>query len=130
MNTKTLIIVVLLLACVAGGIFLVQHIQRAPELTPTPTPVTTISTTTPATSSASFTFAQVATHNSVESCYTVIRNNVYDLTSWVGEHPGGKKAILGICGKDGTAAFKGQHGGQYRPEQTLARFKIGGLIAQ
>lgn len=128
MNTKALIIVVLLLACVAGGIFLVQRGQQAPEPTPTPAPAT--STTTPATSSASFTLAQVATHNSAESCYTVIRNNVYDLTSWVGEHPGGKKAILGICGRDGTAAFEGQHSGQYRPEQTLATFKIGTIIAQ
>ena len=77
---------------------------------------------------AQFTFADVETHNSAASCYTVINNNVYDLTSWVGEHPGGKKAILGICGKDGTAAFEGQHGGQPRPAEELAGFQIGVLM--
>lgn len=87
---------------------------------------TTPTTPTP-TSSTSFTSAQVATHASEASCWTSINGNVYDVTSWISKHPGGKRAILSLCGHDGTAAFEGQHGGQARPESELASFKIGTL---
>lgn len=71
--------------------------------------------------------AQVATHNSADSCWTVIRGGVFDLTTWINQHPGGPDAILSICGIDGTAAFDNQHEGQGRPEQLLAQFRIGTL---
>ncbi len=74
-----------------------------------------------------YTMATVATHNSVTSCWTVINDNVYDVTSWIAKHPGGKQAILGTCGKDASAYFNGQHGGQPQPVSTLATFKIGTL---
>lgn len=74
-----------------------------------------------------FTMASVTTHSSADSCWTVIRGGVYDLTQWVTKHPGGKSAILRLCGTDGTAAFDGQHKGQGRPEDTLTTFKIGTL---
>jgi cytochrome b involved in lipid metabolism len=76
----------------------------------------------------SFTAAQVAAHASVASCYSSINGAVYDLTSWISQHPGGSAAIKGLCGKDGSAAFNGQHGGQGRPESELAGFKIGTLV--
>lgn len=83
--------------------------------------------TTP--SAQTYTSAQVATHNSASSCWTIIRGGVYDLTVWIGQHPGGERAILGLCGTDGTAAFDRQHGGSGRPEDTLTSFKIG-VVAQ
>jgi cytochrome b involved in lipid metabolism len=82
---------------------------------------------TPAPTAKTFTMAQVATHKDATSCYTVVRGNVYDLTSWISQHPGGEKAILGLCGKDGTAAFVNQHGGRPRQENELATFQIGTL---
>ena len=75
------------------------------------------------------TMAEVAKHNSAASCYTAISGSVYDLTAWVNQHPGGKEAILSLCGTDGTAAFKNQHGGQKKQEDTLATYKIG-LLSQ
>jgi cytochrome b involved in lipid metabolism len=54
-----------------------------------------------------------------------VNTNVYNLTSWINSHPGGSRAILGMCGKDATTAFLNQHGGQKRPEQELATFFIG-----
>ncbi len=75
-----------------------------------------------------YTFAEVATHSNASSCWTIIRSEVYDLTTWIGQHPGGEKAILSLCGKDGTAAFEGQHGGQQKQEETLAKFKLGAYI--
>ncbi|MFM8205838.1 MAG: cytochrome b5 domain-containing protein [Actinomycetales bacterium] len=45
----------------------------------------------------------------------------------MGKHPGGAAVIKAICGKDGSASFNGQHGGQKRPADFLAGYKIGEL---
>lgn len=74
-----------------------------------------------------FTMADISTHNSDSSCYTVIRGEVFDLTSWIGQHPGGDDAIRSICGKDGTSAFVGKHGGKAGQEAKLDTFKVGKL---
>jgi cytochrome b involved in lipid metabolism len=73
--------------------------------------------------------AQVALHASASSCWTVIRGSVYDLTTWISQHPGGEQAILQLCGTDGTDEFVGQHGGSPQQENKLATFKIG-VLAQ
>jgi cytochrome b involved in lipid metabolism len=74
-----------------------------------------------------YTITEVSQHADVQSCWSVVHGNVYDLSSWISQHPGGERAILGMCGKDATDAFDGKHGGQPRPEQELAGFKIGTL---
>jgi len=74
-----------------------------------------------------YSFEEVQTHNSKQSCWSAIRGKVYDLTSWISNHPGGEKAILSICGKDGTEAFIKQHGGKDNPEKVLSQFEIGEL---
>jgi cytochrome b involved in lipid metabolism len=96
--------------------------------TPTTTGTPTNGTTSPATTVTSYTMANVATHNNASSCWTAINGNVYDVTSWINQHPGGSEAILSLCGTDGSSAFDAQHGGQRRPEQELASFKIGTLV--
>jgi cytochrome b involved in lipid metabolism len=78
---------------------------------------------------AQYSFEDVAQHASEASCWTVVNQLVYDVTSFIRKHPGGAKNILKICGKDGTSLFEGQHGGDMKPEQMLASFKIGELIA-
>jgi len=74
-----------------------------------------------------YTMEEVAKHNSKESCWTVIRGEVYDLTNWIDKHPGGPDKILKICGKDGTDLFVRQHGGKEKPEKILESFEIGTL---
>lgn len=74
-----------------------------------------------------FTLADVENHANANDCYSAIGGNVYDLTSWISKHPGGEKAILGICGKDATSAFTNKHGGQEKPEAALKSFLIGVL---
>jgi cytochrome b involved in lipid metabolism len=81
----------------------------------------------PVTGPAIFTMADMASHNNEKSCYTTIRGNVYDLTSFINKHPGGSANILKICGKDGTSAFENKHGGRPKPEQELAGLQIGVL---
>ena len=75
-----------------------------------------------------YTTTEVATHNDQSSCWTTINGSVYDITSYIPRHPGGKSAILKICGKDGASLFERQHGGQSRPERTLEGFYIGPLL--
>lgn len=81
-----------------------------------------------ATETEALTMSVVATHNTRESCWTVINGSVYDLTAWISRHPGGANAILRLCGTDGTATFEGQHGGQGGPESQLAEFRVGALV--
>ena len=74
-----------------------------------------------------YSMTEVATHNNKSDCWTTINGGVYNVTSWISQHPGGEQAIIGLCGIDGSGAFNGQHGGQSRPESELATFKIGTL---
>lgn len=76
-----------------------------------------------------FTFAEVATHNSASSCYTAVNGGVYDATGFINKHPGGAEKILNLCGKDGSTFFNKQHGGQAKAEAALASLKIG-ILAQ
>jgi len=73
------------------------------------------------------TAAEVAQHASGTDCWSSINGSVYDLTSWIPEHPGGSQAIVQLCGKDGSEKFNRQHGGATMQEQILAGFKIGTL---
>lgn len=79
------------------------------------------------TTASGYTVAEVAQHSSRSSCWSIINGNVYDLTSWIPKHPGGEGAILGICGKDGSSKFNGQHGGGASQAQILVGFKIGAV---
>lgn len=74
-----------------------------------------------------FTLADIARHSTGASCYTTVRGKVYDLTSFINQHPGGSDKIMQICGVDGTNAFVDQHGGRPRQERELAGFQIGVL---
>ncbi len=96
------------------------------QITPA-VPPTVVSAPKAAPVSSGITMATVAQHNTKTSCYTAINGSVYDVTSWISQHPGGSAAIISLCGKDGTAGFTGQHGGQGRPASELAAYKIGAL---
>lgn len=47
-----------------------------------------------------FTSAEVRSHNSAKSCYVTLGSKVYDVTSFVDDHPGGGDLILEYAGKD------------------------------
>jgi len=54
---------------------------------------------------------------------------VYNLTSYVRNHPGGQDVISNICGKDGSSAFSNQHGSSRKPNNVLNGLLIGKLGA-
>jgi cytochrome b involved in lipid metabolism len=137
-EAKNIFGVVAIVLVIAGGGFLLLRNTRslAPATVETnnvsvtqaaPVVATQVSVADPVPASA-YTLADVALHASAASCWTAISGSVYDVTSWIGRHPGGSAAILSLCGKDGTSVFTGQHGGQPRPASELAGFRIGALV--
>lgn len=88
-------------------------------------PVESPTSTDPA--ATEYTFAQVETHNSSGDCWTVVEGNVYDLTDWEAQHPGGAARIQSLCGIDGTSLFLGQHEGDAQPTSVLKGYQIGVL---
>ncbi|KAG6896886.1 hypothetical protein C0992_005450 [Termitomyces sp. T32_za158] len=57
----------------------------------------------------SWSLAQVAEHNSANSCWVIIKKYVYDVTEFLNEHPGGASIILKYAGKDATEAYEPIH---------------------
>jgi cytochrome b involved in lipid metabolism len=76
---------------------------------------------------APYTMAKIKTHANAASCWTVISENVYDLTKWISQHPGGEGAIKSLCGTDGTKDFRAMHGNQSKPEARLDSYLLGPL---
>jgi cytochrome b involved in lipid metabolism len=95
----------------------------APAATPTPSPTPTAEVTT----QAGYTMDKVRENNSASSCWSIINGNVYDLTKWISSHPGGRSAITGICGRDGTSTFNGRHRGDGGPASILSGYLLGPL---
>ncbi|KAF8584286.1 hypothetical protein K439DRAFT_1633670 [Ramaria rubella] len=51
----------------------------------------------------------VAQHNSRDSCWIIVHGNVYDVTEFLDDHPGGSKIILKYAGKDATDEYDPIH---------------------
>jgi outer membrane biosynthesis protein TonB len=75
---------------------------------PTPKPVT-MPTAAPACQMQQYTLADVAQNAVASKCWVSLYGVVYNLTSFVGTHPGGS-VILSLCGTDGTSTFNSVHG--------------------
>jgi len=52
---------------------------------------------------------EVARHNKADDCWVTLNGKVYDVTSFLPDHPGGKKAILVYAGKDASEEFNMLH---------------------
>lgn len=90
--------------------------------------ISSVSSSNTGTQQTSFTMEEVAKHSTSSSCYTIVKGNVYDITSYIPYHPGGERNIMKICGSDGSSLFKAQHGGDTRPADELAKLYIGILV--
>jgi len=69
--------------------------------------------------------SEIKTHNLKSDCWSIVNGNVYNLTSYVKNHPGGAPVIANICGKDGSKAFVNQHNTQGKPNNVLSSFLLG-----
>jgi fatty acid desaturase/predicted heme/steroid binding protein len=73
-----------------------------------------------------YTLAQVAKHDKRDDAWLVVENKVYDVTSFVASHPGGRDTIMSQVGRDGTDAFASFHPAHV--EGMLAEYYIGDLV--
>ncbi|MTA30380.1 MAG: hypothetical protein F2536_02165 [Actinobacteria bacterium] len=94
---------------------------RSPAATASPSPTATQT-------QSGYTLADVAKRNTPAECWVAIDGNVYDLTGWISQHPGGSGSIRSMCGTDGTNQFLSQHGGESRPSAALDRYLLGPLL--
>ncbi|GKZ20720.1 hypothetical protein AbraIFM66951_003021 [Aspergillus brasiliensis] len=65
-----------------------------------------------------FTKGDVASHNKADNLWVVIDEDVYDLTKFQDEHPGGKKILQRVAGKDASKQFW-----KYHNEGILKKYK-------
>lgn len=71
------------------------------------------------------TIDEVKLHNKSTDCWTIVGDEVYDVTSFVERHPAGSPAIKEMCGKNASEDYLGEHSGQAEPEKWLETLKIG-----
>ena len=95
--------------------------------TPSAAAPTTTKPSTAATVAAGYTMAQVKANKSRSKCWSAINGNVYDLTAWIGSHPGGESSIESLCDTDGSASFNAMHANKSKPESRLASYLLGPL---
>jgi cytochrome b involved in lipid metabolism len=58
-----------------------------------------------------YSWDEVRRHSGGDSTWIVIDGEVYDVTGWLAEHPGGAQRLLDWAGKDASAAFRdAKHG--------------------
>lgn len=68
--------------------------------------------------SKTFSTADVASHNKGNDMYIIVDEDVYDLTTFQDEHPGGKKILQRVAGKDASKQFW-----KYHNEGILKKYK-------
>jgi Cytochrome b5-like Heme/Steroid binding domain len=129
-------------SCIKSGTKLIWNkgtvIKTTPKpsvsATPTPSQSATQSpspskSATPSVSSGlmKLTLEEVKKHDSSTSCWSIVYENVFDLTKWITKHPGGAEKIRAICGKDGTSSFERQHTGDGGAAKQLSSYFLGKL---
>ena len=57
-----------------------------------------------------YTLADVAQHPDANSCWYVLYGVVYDFTSYISQHEGGRGTVLAGCGRDATSLYQSENG--------------------
>jgi cytochrome b involved in lipid metabolism len=70
-----------------------------------------------------YTWKEIVKHKEKESCWVVINNKVYDVTTLLETHTGGYKAIFKYGGKDATEPFENIH--HNKQKKILEKYCIG-----
>jgi len=74
-----------------------------------------------------YTAAEIAQHNTEKDCWVSVNGQVLNVTKFLPDHPGGKKAILLYAGKDATEEFNMLHDKnvvvKYAPDSIIGTLK-------
>ncbi|KAM3269241.1 cytochrome b5 [Capsicum chacoense] len=73
-----------------------------------------------------FTMEEAAQHNTKDDCWVVIDGKVYDVSSYLDEHPGGDDVVLAVTGQDATDEFE-DAGHSKSARELMEKFFIGEL---
>ncbi|KAI5678874.1 hypothetical protein M9H77_09824 [Catharanthus roseus] len=79
-----------------------------------------------ATLSELYTMQEAAQHNTKEDCWIVIEGKVYDVSSYLDEHPGGDDVLFTAAGKDATEEFE-DAGHSKSARELMEKFCVGEL---
>ncbi|HVT01734.1 MAG TPA: cytochrome b5-like heme/steroid binding domain-containing protein [Patescibacteria group bacterium] len=119
---KKIIIPIVILIVVVASAFLVLSKRGSSQ----PTVPTSQTVQAPVDTNTTYTMNDVAQHNSQSDCWTVIDNNVYNITNFIDIHPGGRE-IIRACGIDASGLFASVRDHGSEAVQTLPTYKIGVL---
>jgi len=78
-----------------------------------------------------YTVEEVAKHNTEKDCWVIVNGQVLDVTNFLPDHPGGKKAILIYAGREATEEFNMLHKPdvveKYAPDCIIGKIKGGSV---
>lgn len=114
---------------VVGGFLQKQQKESAAE-NATTAPATSTAPAASSSTTKTFSVSEVSAHSTTTDCWLIINNNVYDVSKFLAEHPGGAATIIPYCGKEATKAFDTQDRGSSGAHSSnassmLADYQIG-----
>lgn len=74
-----------------------------------------------------YTWEEVAARNGEDAAWIAIDGIVYDVTEFIGHHPGGREMLLLAVGRDATDLFNSYHPFSRKPRSLLGKMRIGTL---
>ncbi|KAG9151917.1 hypothetical protein Leryth_002191 [Lithospermum erythrorhizon] len=73
-----------------------------------------------------YSMEEASQHNTKDDCWIVIHGKVYDVSSYLDEHPGGDDVLLEATGRDATDEFE-DAGHSKSARELMAQYCIGEL---
>lgn len=93
--------------------------------------VDSVPDTVPVSASASvgtISLAELSQHATPEDCWMAIRGSIYDLSSYLPEHPSRPSIVLPWCGKEATEAYETKMKGRQHSNsanELLEKYRLG-----
>jgi len=74
-----------------------------------------------------YTREEVKKHHDNQGAWIVIHNNIYDVTAFLNEHPGGEEVLLEQAGRDASEAFE-DVGHSTDARELMVKYRIGEVV--